>query len=461
MTTLVLTTQLMGELSQGAQNALEVAGVLFVRVLDAADGSRRLLGRGLRWVPQEEYIEQESFGLIIPPTGYIAALAEAEQNGDTAVWFHTHPGLDAIPRPSSHDREVDRQIADLFRIRTGSSYYGTLIFSPRSAGCAFTGTIHPEDGNVESIDRIWVVGDSWKLLSSFNSDRADIPTLFERNVRAFGPDMQLALRELHVAIVGCGGTGSSVAEQLVRLGVRNFTLIDNDTVSESNVTRLYGSTPNDVGFPKVEVVAQHLTRIASDARCRSIQGMISLQHIAFELTSADLVFGCTDDNAGRLVLSRLSTYLLTPVIDLGVLLSSSEDGTLSDINGRVTVLSPGSACLVCRDRIDLQRAAAELMTPDERRRLQDEGYAPALAGVEPAVVAFTTAVAAAAVAEMLERFIAYGPEPRPSEVLLRFHEREISTNSRACRERHYCHQNSNKWGWGGGSPFLEQTWPGA
>jgi proteasome lid subunit RPN8/RPN11 len=124
----------MEELSRAAQNELEVAGVLFVRVLDAADGSRRLLGRGLRWVPQEEYIEQQSFGLVIAPTGYISALAEAEQNGDTAIWFHTHPGLDGIPCPSSHDHEVDRQIADLFRIRTGSAYYGTLIFSPRSRG---------------------------------------------------------------------------------------------------------------------------------------------------------------------------------------------------------------------------------------------------------------------------------------------------------------------------------------
>src|ERR1700679_3355439 len=238
MTTLVLTTQLMDELSRAAQNELEVAGVLFVRVLDAADGSRRLLGRGLRWVPQEEYIEQQSFGLVIAPTGYISALAEAEHNGDTATWFHTHPGLDGIPCPSSHDHEVDRQIADLFRIRTGSAYYGTLIFSPRSTGFAFTGTIHPADDNVEPIDRVWIGGNSWRLISSFNADRADLPTLFERNIRAFGPDLQLALRELHVAIVGCGGTGSSVAEQLIRLGVRNFTLIDNDTVSESNVTRL-------------------------------------------------------------------------------------------------------------------------------------------------------------------------------------------------------------------------------
>jgi proteasome lid subunit RPN8/RPN11 len=451
----------MEELSRAAQGDLEVAGVLFVRVLDASDGSRRLLGRGLRWVPEHEYIEQQAYRLVIPSTGYVAALAEAEQDGDTAIWFHTHPGWDGIPKPSRHDHEVDQQIAELFRIRTGSSYYGTLIFSPRPGGCAFTGTVHHEAAAVESIDRLWIVGDRWRLLSSFDSEHGNMPALFERNVRAFGPAMQQALRELQVAIVGCGGTGSSVAEQLVRLGVRNFTLIDSDTVSESNVTRLYGSTINDVGKPKVEVVGHHLRHIAPDASCRTIRGMITLQPVAFALTSADLIFGCTDDNAGRLVLSRLSTYLLTPVIDMGVLLSSTVDGMLSDITGRVTVLSPGLACLVCRDRIDLQRAAAELMTPEERHRLQDEGYAPALSATEPAVVAFTTAVAAAAVAEMLERFVDYGPEPRPSEVLLRFQEREVSTNSRSCRERHYCHTESNKWGWGSGSPFLEQTWPEA
>jgi hypothetical protein len=99
------------------------------------------------------------------------------------------------------------------------------------------------------------------------------------------------------------------------------------------------------------------------------------------------------------------------------------------------------------------------MTPDERRRLEDEGYAPALAHTEPAVVSFTTAVAATAVAEMLERFIGYGPEPRPSEVLLRFHEREVSTNVMESRQRHYCHPAADKLGWGSGEPFLEQTWP--
>ena len=128
------------------------------------------------------------------------------------------------------------------------------------------------------------------------------------------------------------------------------------------------------------------------------------------------------------MLSRLSSYYLVPVIDIGILLSSDAADTLTGIDGRITVLSPGSACLLCRGRVDLARAAAEMKTPEERNRLADEGYAPALAEVEPAVVTFTTMAASFAVSELLERLIGYGDSPRPSEVLLRIHDRAISTN---------------------------------
>ena len=192
--------------------------------------------------------------------------------------------------------------------------------------------------------------------------------------------------------------------------------------------------------------------------CDTIQSMVTMESAARNLIACDLVFGCTDDNAGRLVLSRFATYLVTPVIDCGVLLSSDAVGQLTGVNGRVTTLSPGQACLVCRDRVDLARAGSELLTPDERVRREDEGYAPALAQIEPAVVAFTTLVAATAVSELLERLTGYGPEPRPSEVLLRCHEREISTNVAMPREGHYCHPSSCKLGLGITQPFLEQTW---
>jgi len=308
------------------------------------------------------------------------------------------------------------------------------------------------------IGRLFVSGPRWGLLAAEDSRLENqIPEGFDRQVRAFGGDIQRMLSHLRVGIAGCGGTGSAVSEQLVRLGVRSFLLLDPDVLSQSNITRVYGSTPGDVGYPKVEVLAQHLRGVSPDASIHCAQGRITDEHLARRLTGCDVIFGCTDDNAGRLVLSRLSSYYLIPVLDVGVLLSS-DAGHIEGVDGRVTVLTPGEGCLVCRGRIDLARAQAEQLAPKERSALQAEGYAPELGAVEPAVVPYTSMVASLAVAEMLERFIGYGPDPEPSEILARFHERELSTNSRSPIPRHYCDPNAGLLGAGDQVPFLGQTW---
>jgi molybdopterin/thiamine biosynthesis adenylyltransferase len=448
-------------LVSAADNELETAGVLLCGSVRSANGDLRLLGREMHWVTDEAYKKRAPTSLSIAPEGYVAALGRAEQLGAIPVWFHTHPRAVAHPVASAADKEVDRQIADLFRMRSGSPWYGTLIMSPRPEGLSFTGMIQHEGQAPLALERLWRVEEGWYLSRAFGAAEQEIAPIFDRSVRAFGPAIQRTLAALHVGLVGCGGTGSAVAEQLVRLGVRHLTLVDADTLTASNVTRVYGSTPADVGRGKVDIQRSHLTAIAPNLHCENVHGMVTLEATARTLSDCDVIFGCTDDNAGRLVLSRLATYLLIPVIDLGVLISSDGAGRLVGIDGRVTILSPGDACLVCRDRIDLGRAAVELRTPEERKRLADEGYAPALGGIEPAVVTFTTAVASAAVTELLERLIGFGPEPRPTEILLRWHEREISTNRVAPRANHYCDPAVHKLGQGDSEPFLDQAWPTA
>jgi molybdopterin/thiamine biosynthesis adenylyltransferase/proteasome lid subunit RPN8/RPN11 len=459
-TTLVLPEKVAAEVEAAARNPLETAGVVLASRLEADDGDVRLLARCFCPVSENAYVERAHDRLRIASEGYVHALSEAERLSAIAIWFHTHPGEGSAPVASSHDHKVDCEIADLFRLRSGSSLYGALIVSPCREGLTFTGSLLSESGVPIAIDRLWRIGDQWRLTQAFGVEQTATSPTFDRSVRAFGPAIQATLGDLRIAIVGCGGTGSAVAEQLVRLGVRRLMLIDPDSLTASNVTRVYGSTYADVGRRKSEILRNYLVAIAPDLECDPIISMVTVEATAHRLTNRDLVFGCTDDNAGRLVLSRVASYLLTPVIDVGVLLTSDTEDKLTGIDGRVTILSPGSACLVCRDRIDLARAAAELRTPEERRRLEDEGYAPALGRVEPAVVAFTTAVAAAAVNELLERFIGYGPQPRPSEILLRFHEREISTNSVPPRKGHYCDADSGKLGMIA-TPFLEQIWPHA
>ena len=457
--TLVVPEQIADELFEAAKADVETAGVLLARHVETPCGDVRLLARGMHWVPDAAYPVRESKKLSIASHGYVPALAAAEADQSVPIWLHTHPGNDTSPRPSKNDEIVDEELADLFRLRSGSPLYGAVIVARTGGRLCFTGHIESAH-RCADIDRLWVTGRRFALVQNWLHETPPPPDQFDRNIRAFGGEIQKVLGDLHVSVVGCGGTGSAVIEQLVRLGVRHLHLLDPDTLTASNLTRVYGSFPEDIGKPKVVVSAAHMGRIAPDAKVIATQDKITMEATAKLLLDADVVFGCTDDNAGRLVLSRIASYLLTPVIDCGVLLSSGGGGQIDGIYGRVTMLVPGAACLVCRNRIDLQRAAAEMLAPEEHRRLAGEGYAPALVGVEPAVVAFTPQVAAAAVSELLERLIQYGPEPAPTEVLLRAHEREVSTNDQAPRDGHYCHPGRGKLGLGVTEPFLEQTWQG-
>jgi molybdopterin/thiamine biosynthesis adenylyltransferase len=457
-TTLVIPEGLADRIQELAGSYVETGGVLLARPVEALNGDLRLLARELLEVPDDAYERRESQQLVIRSDGYVAALGRAEVTGCLPLWFHTHPGAEGTPEQSRHDRRVDEQLSDLFRLRADSKYYGAVVASyNRADGLTFTG--HLDDGAaITPIDRLFTVGPRLALTQNFESDGAAVPALFDRNIRAFGGDVQRVLGDLRIAVVGCGGTGSAVAEQLVRLGVRRLVLIDPDELSVSNLTRVYGSYTTDVGARKVDVLAEHLTLIAADVQIERLASKITVLPTARSLIQADVIFGCTDDNAGRLVLSRYATFMLTPVIDCGVLLSSDSNHRLDGIHGRVTVLHPGAACLTCRNRVDLALASSEMLTPEERVRRVDEGYAPALAGIEPAVVTFTSMVGAMAVSELLERLTHYGDTPVPSEILLRLHDREISTNIQPPKARHYCDPASGKLGLGDVQPFLEQAW---
>ncbi len=455
--TLVLPEHISAEVFDAAEADVETACVLLARRVETPGGNVRLLARAVHWVPDDAYLRRDATTLSIASHGYVPALAAAEADQAVPIWLHTHPGYESSPQPSERDEVVDRQLADLFRLRAGSPLYGAVVIARTAGRHCFAGHIESDNGR-NDIDRVWVAGRRFSLIQNWLHDTTPPGEQFDRNIRAFGGRIQQVLGNLQVAVVGCGGTGSAVIEQLVRLGVRHLHLFDPDTLTAGNVTRVYGSYLNNVGEPKVNVSAVHVRQIAPDAQVITTQAKITLESTARLLLDADIVFGCTDDNAGRLVLSRIASYLLTPVIDCGVLLSSGAGGQLIGIDGRVTVLAPGAACLVCRDRVDLHQAAAEMLAPDEHRRLAQEGYAPALLDPEPAVVAFTTQVASAAVGELLERLIHYGPEPVPTEILIRSHDRELSTNDQEPRRGHYCHPVAQKLGLGVTEPFLEQTW---
>lgn len=80
-----------------------------------------------------------------------------------------------------------------------------------------------------------------------------------------GADAMAALAGASVAVLGLGGVGSWCAEALARAGIGALTLIDEDTVGQSNINRQLCALGSTVGRPKAEVMAERARDIAPGA----------------------------------------------------------------------------------------------------------------------------------------------------------------------------------------------------
>jgi molybdopterin/thiamine biosynthesis adenylyltransferase len=276
--------------------------------------------------------------------------------------------------------------------------------------------------------------------------------MFDRQVRAFGPEGQRLLRALTIGVVGAGGTGSPTVEQLARLGVGRILSIDDDRVDRRNLTRIHQSAESDIGRLKVEVARDSAEAFGTGTIVEAIPEKAISADVIRRLAGCDLIFGCTDDHAGRLVLSKLAYHYLVPVIDLGVQVDVG-DGNVRGVHGRVTFAGPGYPCLECRGQVDLRLAAAEQMNPDERARQAEEGYVPGIGEAAPALVPYTTATSSTAVTEMTARLFGFGEEPPPGQLLLGLHDRSVRTAGRPARAGHYC-TDPTQWGKGDTTPPL-------
>ena len=94
---------------------------------------------------------------------------------------------------------------------------------------------------------------------------------FSRTELLIGKDSLNKLKNSKVAIFGLGGVGSFVLEGLVRAGIGEFILVDNDVVSESNLNRQLIATHKSIGKPKVEVAKERILEINPNAKVETFQ----------------------------------------------------------------------------------------------------------------------------------------------------------------------------------------------
>lgn len=415
----------------------------------------RLLTKQLLLVPEKEVLSASGTGMSITQASFLRAIKEADRLKCSFILVHSHP--DSVPAHSEQDDMEERSLFRTAHARIHNDGPHASIVATRAG--KLTGRVWLEDGSVVPISTFRIIGNQFRFIHRETGEA--LPVQFDRQVRAFGPDMQSALSKLHIGIVGAGGTGSSVSEQLIRLGAGRLTVVDGGKLEDSNVTRVYGSRLTDVGSDKPGIIARLAEEIGFGTFVRTIVKDCSFLSTMQALKECDIIFGCTDDQWGRSLLSRLAGYYLIPVFDMGVQITAKED-RISTIQGRVTTLMPGTACLYCRDRVTPEGVNAESTTalnPLEATKRRKEGYIPALDAPAASMIPFTTAIAAGAVMEFLHRLTLFARADRTAtETLYLFDETRQRTNSRQSTEiRCFCNDDS-KIARGDCAPLLDCTW---
>lgn len=120
-------------------------------------------------------------------------------------------------------------------------------------------------------------------------------TDFSRNELIWGKDNQSVLARKHVTVFGLGGVGGFALESLARAGVGNFTIVDFDVVSESNINRQLVALNSTVGEKKTDLFCKRLLDINPNINVKCIDDFYSeaLRDVCFS-EKTDFVIDAID-----------------------------------------------------------------------------------------------------------------------------------------------------------------------
>lgn len=137
---------------------------------------------------------------------------------------------------------------------------------------------------------------------------------FSRTELLIGEESINKLHNSKVAVFGIGGVGSYVVEGLVRAGICNFILVDNDEISLSNLNRQIIATRKTIGKPKVEVAKERILEINPEASVQIIQEFFMPDSSNFFDKTVDYVVDCIDTVTAKIELVLRANKLNVPII---------------------------------------------------------------------------------------------------------------------------------------------------
>lgn len=347
--------------------------------------------------PDDDSWLKRTRGSIVPSASFINSCAvRADNSSSSLVFVHTHPDGDAPASFSPIDIESNARLFENLSAILPDRPLASLVFG-RGGG---SGQVY-EGGTGRDVGSIKIVGKqlAWVPIAGNGRPTMRGDAMYDRQIHALGHAVHDKMGRMAVAVVGAGGTGSSVAVQLGRLGVGRLLLVDMDTIDSTNLPRVYGSCADDIGRPKVDVLRSHIQSF-STSRVDSIHGTVEDKAVQRALLESDVMFSCTDNLTSRSIANEISGRYYIPLIDVGCRVRLDGDGSIQQAAAKVQLVTIDGPCLWCTGTLDGVTILRESFTADEKRMLAAEGYYDGLEK-QPSVVPLTTMAATMAVTKFL------------------------------------------------------------
>lgn len=172
-----------------------------------------------------------------------------------------------------------------------------------------------------------------------------------------GPRSESILHALRVGVIGVGGGGSHIVQQLAHAGVGNFVLADPDVFESHNLNRTVGARLSDVSKRRSKVdIAKRLIRGVNPAACvRPMKKKWA--DVRLLLAACDALVGGVDTYLQRSEIEAFARRYLIPYVDIGMDVDGASGAYT--ISGQVIASIPGQPCFRCLGFITVEKLSLE------------------------------------------------------------------------------------------------------
>ena len=137
---------------------------------------------------------------------------------------------------------------------------------------------------------------------------------YERNIPALTEAECLALRKKRVLVIGCGGLGGHIIDQLARIGIGHLRVVDGDVFEETNLNRQLLSEVPLLGTGKAKAAADRIHRVDPQVSVEAVEAFMTEENVQSLIAGCDIVMDGLDNIPGRKLLAAACSHSGIPYV---------------------------------------------------------------------------------------------------------------------------------------------------